>query len=102
MLDDERDLFSLALRTWGPGPQVGMLHEEIGELLMALNKVQRAHPDRASEVFDNLAEEVADVLIMLDQMQVLFRMETRVETWRQTKVQRLRDRLRDAEAPDAD
>lgn len=72
MTDTERALFRAALDLWGAEAQVGMLHEEIGELLMVVNKVCRESPGAAHLALrGNALEEIEDVRIMLDQMIVL-------------------------------
>lgn len=72
MTNDERKLFSDALAQWGPDAQIGMLHEEMGELMVVLNKLRR-EPRGASwsALRGNALEEVEDVRVMLDQVVVL-------------------------------
>lgn len=56
------DAACVAVRCWGPEPQWRMLQEECGELVAAINQRTRG---RISG--DQLAEECADVLILLIQ-----------------------------------
>ena len=61
-----------AILLWGKPAQIGQLHEEIGELLQALNKVNRAKDaQQAEQAYINLIDEYVDLEIMLEQ---LFRM----------------------------
>lgn len=46
----------------------------------------------------SISEEIADVQIMLAQMILLFNLESEVEKWRNTKLERLRDRLSEVTA----
>jgi hypothetical protein len=48
-----------AVATYGATSQIGMVHEELSELSIALNRWQRG---RCS--FESVAEEIADVLLM--------------------------------------
>lgn len=56
-----------AVHQWGVASQVGMFHEEVGELLAAINRF-----DRKRATLDNVAEEVADVLIVTLQLARVF------------------------------
>jgi NTP pyrophosphatase (non-canonical NTP hydrolase) len=59
--DDE--IFKKALAKWGRESQIGMVYEECGELITALNQFHRGRIGLA-EVID----EVADVTIMIKQL----------------------------------
>jgi NTP pyrophosphatase (non-canonical NTP hydrolase) len=89
MKENEKQLLSLAMETWGEEAQIGMLHEEIGELLQAINKFRRNMSD---DNHKNVCEEIADVEIMLDQMKILVG-ETFVLEWRHIKLKRLKEKL---------
>jgi hypothetical protein len=95
MTPEERETFVDAIRTWGPQAQVNMLHEEIGELMVALNKLAREKPGGGREMLSGrVTEEVEDVRIMLDQVLVIVEAtDAEVRNWRDTKVERLRYRL---------
>jgi len=62
----KEDLYKAAIKHWGEELQYGMLSEEVGELLVAINKFRRGHVLKGT-----VAEEMADVLIMMEQIQVL-------------------------------
>lgn len=49
---------------------------------------------RGGENFDHLAEEVADAIICLEQMRMLFNIDDRVEYYIDSKVRRLERNLR--------
>ena len=80
-----------AIETYGTEAQIGMLHEEMGELMVAINKCERA--GYTAEAVAHVCEEIADVQIMLDQMRIIFGPTEDIE---HAKLLRLRERL-DAE-----
>lgn len=93
MTNDDRELFQSALDEWGAEAQVGMLHEEIGELLTVLNKIRRELSGASwSALRGNALEEIEDVRIMLDQMVVMFKSPDEHQAdLRNHKIGRLRD-----------
>ncbi len=94
---DSRSVYEDALRTWGAEAQTKMLFEEIGELMQAVCKSGRVENwEQRMEVWHNIAEEIADVKIMLGQMEVLFDVEDAVEACKEEKIARLVERLKKA------
>ena len=59
--------------------------EEIGELLQAISKRARGKDNR-----DNLAEEIADVEIMLEQLKYIHNCPIEVELWKARKLDKLK------------
>lgn len=97
-----RAVYKDALNTWGAEAQTKMLFEEIGELMQAVCKAGRVKNwEQRMEVWHNIAEEIADVSIMLGQMAVLFDVEDSVENCKQEKIERLVKRLEEAHAKEA-
>ena len=88
MRNVEKYLFEKALAHYGPEAQIKMLYEEMAELQLAVCK-----NGRGADNLDNIAEEIADVGIMLDQMRLLFNVEERSEEIRLEKVARLAGRM---------
>lgn len=88
MTDNERNTFERALEHYGPDAQITMVMEEMAELQKELCKYRRGHAN-----YDHIAEEIADVSIMLDQMQLLFQCGGAVQAWRLEKVYRLAGRI---------
>ena len=89
---NERRIFAKALDTYGVMSQILMTFEEMSELQKALCKFFRGEHD----IVENsaaIAEEIADVEIMLTQMKQLFVLEDAVDYARQFKVARLAERL---------
>jgi len=58
-----------ALERWGTPSQIGMTIEECGELIVALTKLGRKHN---GSTIEEVSEEMADVRVMLDQMEIAF------------------------------
>lgn len=85
------DLFQSALDTFGAEAQTKKLFEEIGEFMEALCKCQDGR-DKTS----HLAEEIADVHIMLDQMAVMFDCSAEMERMKRYKLRRLEQRIEEA------
>ena len=81
----------MALDTWGPVDQTVVANEELAELQQALCKSLRGCDNK-----DNIAEEIADVRIMLAQMTMLHDCAELVRSWQNKKLVRLLGRLREA------
>ena len=64
-LSEDGKLYKLAVDSWGMDPQINMVTEELGELIVAIQKWKRKPGE--STVRD-IASEVADVEIMLGQL----------------------------------
>ena len=88
MTGHERDVFTMALKTYGKNAQMAMVMEEMSELQKELCKNLRG-----AENVTAIAEEIADAGIMLDQMKILFNCEWDVEQVRALKVDRLQKRI---------
>jgi hypothetical protein len=85
---DKTKIYQTAIERWGAGSQIIMVFEEMAELQKELSKEIRGHGDRI-----HIAEEIADVEIMLEQMKLLFDVSGHVEQFKQTKLERLESRL---------
>ena len=88
---ETNEIYRAALDTFGAEAQTKMLFEEIGELMAAICQYSRGR-DKVSHV----AEEIADVQIMLGQMAVLFDCEEEVERMKLYKLRRLEQRIQEA------
>ncbi|MEA4947067.1 MAG: hypothetical protein VB058_05840 [Oscillospiraceae bacterium] len=71
-----------AVKMWGKDKQLWKAAEEMGELTRAISR------ERCEEVFnvDNIAEEIADVEIMLYQLKQIFDCEAATDKWREKKL----------------
>lgn len=85
------EIFSAALKTYGAEAQTLMVMEEMSELTKELCKNARG-----ADNTDAIAEEIADVYIMLRQMEILHGCEERMEWWFHAKLARLEERLKGA------
>lgn len=88
MTEDERFILCKAIDTYGVDTQCKVAIEEMSELTKELCKYFRG-ADNA----DHIAEEVADVRIMLDQVCIMFGTEFRAMRHKTEKLERLRRRL---------
>lgn len=77
-----------AIDSYGAQSQTLMVMEEMAELQKELCKHARGKDNRLS-----IAEEIADVQIMLEQMAILHNCETEVKAHRTQKLDRLKKRL---------
>lgn len=92
---DERQLYKEAIEQFGAANQVVVAMEEASELVQALAKVIRYSDDEQEleKLRDHIAEETADVLIMCNQLGIIFNIESEVVTWMDKKLDRLAKRL---------
>lgn len=86
-----------ALETFGKSSQMQVAIEEMSELTKELCK-----NGRGQENTTHIAEEIADVEIMLQQMVMLFDCAGQVETFRRYKLERLAERIEEAKYGTAD
>lgn len=85
---DRQKLYLLALNTWGADAQTLMVFEEMSELEKELCKHARGKKNQEA-----IAEEIADVQIMLEQMMVLHDCNQAVREYKEIKLLRLGARL---------
>ena len=84
----EKHIFRSAIDTYGAVMQITVAFEEMSELQKELCKHLRGIGSQ-----ENIAEEIADVEIMMEQMKMLFNCETAVLQMREKKVNRLKERM---------
>ena len=89
-LINKTEVYKKALQIWGQEAQITMVFEEMSELQKELCKALRGE-----KVAGNIAEEIADVEIMLEQMKLLFEIESLVRANKIYKLERLDERLED-------
>ena len=82
-----------AVRVLGQGGfgkvyEMNVAIEEMGELIQALTKVIRGKPD-----FDNVAEEIADVEIAMEELKYAFNNANQVKEWKHRKILRLSEKI---------
>ena len=84
----EQQILEDAIAHYGTRHQVIVAIEELSELQKELCKFLRDNKT------DNIAEEIADVEIMLEQMVMLFSSRETVDRWKQNKLERLDKRMK--------
>ena len=94
--EQDRETFRAAVETWGIDAQADMAEEEAAEFIAASK-----HYARGKVSADELVDELADIRIMQEQLTEFIGRE-RVEQRVQEKMDRLRERLDQSTAPDAD
>lgn len=85
---ENKKIYKKAIETYGEHSQITMVFEEMSELQKELCKYLRG-----LGVIENIAGEIADVEIMLDQMKLLFNIENEVKDFKQQKIKRLENNL---------
>lgn len=85
---DAAEIYRAAIQRWGIRAQIMMVYEEMAELQKELCKNGRGKNNR-----DQIADEVADVEIMLAQLKIIFNIQDLVEQHRAFKLARLRNRI---------
>lgn len=77
-----------AIRTYGQDAQKVVAIEEMAELQKEIFK-DLQH----SSSYDHIAEEIADVEIMLEQLKIMYECQTDVQQWIYRKLHRLKERM---------
>lgn len=88
MNTEQRKVIKQAIKRYGFDMQITVCIEEMSELIKELCKVKRRQTNPAA-----IAEEMADVKIMLEQMQIIFDNSAEVERFYDAKIKRLKNRL---------
>ena len=95
--ENETEVLKRAIHTYGENSQIDMAIEEMAELTKALLKYKRAKRSPSEYDFktirNNIAEEMADVLIMCDQLMMIFENADEVSRYVDSKIIRLTKRL---------
>ena len=86
---DAKEIISAAIQTFGEKNQTVVAIEELGELQKELCKLLRGSCDND----EHIAEEIADVQIMLMQLIEMLDIKDIVSQYRQFKLQRLQGRI---------
>lgn len=86
--EERAKIYARAAETFGRETQTIVAIEELSELIQALCKDNRGQVQRV-----NLAEEIADVTIMLEQMRILYGINPIVCATMDYKVRRLAERI---------
>lgn len=87
--EDRKAVYESALSAWGVIMQSIVAIEELAELIKEVCKELRGQ----GNVY-NMAEEAADVSIMLEQLRMMYDLDDAVALHMDRKIQRLQERLR--------
>ena len=87
---DKTKVLKEAIQTYGQNAQIDMAIEEMSELTKALLKYRRSLISQKLEV----AEEIADVLITIEQLIIIYDNEELVNKTVNSKIKRLAERLK--------
>lgn len=86
--DERKTIYKKALLTWGSKAQTMMAIEEMSELTKAICKNFRGNPND-----EDIADEIADVTIMLEQLRLIYGLNDLVCEHMDMKILRLKERL---------
>lgn len=89
---NEKDIARRAVEAWGKEPQMIVAIEELSELIKELTKNLRGKDN-----VGHISEEMADVYIMLSQLEVLFGNTEEIQKWREMKLGRINSWLHGSE-----
>nr|DAM89302.1 MAG TPA: nucleoside triphosphate pyrophosphohydrolase [Caudoviricetes sp.] len=87
---NKEELYKFAIERYGDEAQINQGIEEMAELIQAINKFRR---NPCEETLKGIAEEIADVEIMLEQYKIIFGATLPVNRIKSNKLQRLAERL---------
>lgn len=100
----EKAVFEHAISHYGKDEQIRIAQEECAELISALSKYHRVETFQAYDkrkvqrTINHIAEEMADVQIMLDQLQLMFGFtKKQLDEIREMKIERLNSNLPEEE-----
>ena len=82
------DIIQAAVCKYGANSQIDISIEEMAELTKELIKNKRGLNN-----IESIAEEIADVQIMLDQLKIIYGIDCLAMTYRAEKLRRLKDRI---------
>ena len=86
--DERKKVYRAAIDAWGVDAQQWVVIEELGELQSALSQYRRGRIG-----VSDVADEIADATIMLEQLQIMLGVEKLTEQRIEQKLARLRRRI---------
>ena len=92
--EDREAVYRESIEQYGVSAQVDMAIEEMAELTKALLKFRRfGWSENSSDYLENIYEEIADVKIMIRQLEMIYDCDFAVGQWIDKKVLRQIERL---------
>jgi NTP pyrophosphatase (non-canonical NTP hydrolase) len=89
------ELYEKLIAKYGRGCQTTKALEELSELIQAVckykSKLYSGNLNETYALLDNIAEEMADVEIMLEQLKIIFENAESVSVWKQYKLERIKE-----------
>ena len=82
-----------AIDFYGSSVQELKAMEELSELIRAIARARTCDDEERDTAFENLAEEMADVEIMLEQLKIIHNNRDKIKIWRSIKLGRLRAKI---------
>lgn len=86
----EKKLYHQAWKRWGPASQLTQLSEECAEVIQAVCKILN-YPKE--DRLEQLAEELADASLVMEQVTYCLGLEERINVWRERKKAKLESLL---------
>lgn len=83
-----RAIYGEALQKFGPEHQMNKFDEELGEFLAEWGRMRNGEGD-----IEKMAEELADLTVMLEQLRLIFNVNEKVCEYMDQKILRLQKRL---------
>ena len=90
---DDKVILRKAIDFYGSSMQELKAIEELSELIRAIARAMTCDVEERDMAFENLAEEMADVEIMLEQLKIINNNRDKIKIWRSIKLGRLRVRI---------
>jgi len=90
----ERKVLQKAINKWGTYSQFQMVKEECMELALAIHKYDRADKVKNEKELDDVIDETADVLIMMEQMKLMLPVRL-IQKRIDFKLERLEERIKE-------
>jgi len=80
------NIYKKAIEVWGEESQLNVTVEELAELIFAIQKMKRSGTDdEMMDRYNNVCEEIADVRLMLNQMEHIYDKEKIDEYYKEKK-----------------
>ena len=86
--EERRETYGEALQRFGPEHQMNKFDEELGEFLTEWGRMRNGEGS-----IEKMAEEMADLTIMLEQLRMIFNVNEKVCEYMDQKILRLQKRL---------